>query len=448
MMAEMMEQMQKGFDRMNQRLDSIETKIDRLSHYVKVMHRDLMRSLEFISKQVFEIADELQVSQAMQNHDIYQYYNLLQPFIENQKHIERKAPGIKYFMQWHEVDVNVARDALNALNTFISSPVNLHSVARNDFSITDLSQPKPIANIAFEQTVKATEFYYDYLPNKRDLVNSLLLSVNRITVDINIRQKELRSDINCVPFEDVITHYFNPYFLTNVSEKYLAVQPFFILQDKADPNFAPIENLTVLVEDDFQSTIRCRLNASIGRINNLMHIVNCSIAQQTLLSGQLILPQLDNALFGTQGGLQLAINALKANTTLSQNLVTYILLTRCEQAKLLDLLDLIKRAKAAKIDLKPLNAHLLYTGEKATFSYNSSTNEDANLYLTFKQGSHEVKMLVPEPEILASNELVYSTDLYRLLMVKERLINTMIDVGFTSTLTTDESDVFKMIFFN
>lgn len=446
---QMFDAMQKGFDKINERLDTIEAKIDRLTDYVQNMRKDIMKSMQLLSADLKALLENTKLISQMNGYTIYASYNLVEVMIRARP---KNGTGLKLYADWWNTSPTNNALALTKMDEFISSSDNLRQVISGDF--TNVTLPESYVQLAVKEleaynTTKAL-FYVNFpeANSNNKEKNLLLVPAAHCQFDMVLTGEEIVPDINTFDLTIATDKYINNIFLNKLINQYITLQPFFLLIKRGMSNYQPMDNLEEAIAN--YETILLKVSSVKDRLDNLLHFVNYGIAQQSMLAGHVLLPSINMALFGDGSLYNASIETLQKNELLRKNFCTYLINAKIELEDRNKAIDLINKARLTRGNLDSLNALIKYGASKLKFSFAASDPADANLYLNYcrQAGEPVVAMPVPDISVLGNQEMIYSDHLYALLISKQKVMDALMDIAFFDELSPAQTATYKNVFFS
>ncbi|OQP38616.1 hypothetical protein A4H97_17990 [Niastella yeongjuensis] len=446
---QMFEEMQKGFNQLNERLDQIEMKIDKLAEMIQESYKNIMQSLQLISNQLKNIAEQLDLNTQMLDYLIYNQYNLVEVVIEGKEQF-KELTGLELYRRWYAA-YQLTIDALKELLGITSSSKNLQNVIRQDFLIPGL-QGKKFKDLAFfesqsyKNSLALFKNIFPKITNDTKTKNLLLLPPQKNKFNTYQQGYDLSLDKATYNFDTATENYFNAYFIAKLVQQYIELQPFFILSK--NNQFEPYSTYDELIVH--QSDIKDKLGSSKGSLTNLLDAVNYSIIQQSILAGTVMIPFINNALYGNDdSNYQLTIEALKTNELLGKNLAAYFINTKIDKGDLNVFSYLYYEVNNNHTKLNDLNTLLKYGQGKLEFGFDDLNPANPILCLFFKRSpaAEKIRLPVPDLTIIEEGQMLQTSALSSLLEAKEKIITALIDIGFFQKLSTDQQSIYKEVFF-
>jgi len=462
MEEQMMEAMQQGFQQMNERLDdidkkleSIEVKLDKLTVFVQTMYKDVMTSLQFISGQLMVIQEKVDLNNEMSAYQIYYTMPLIENMVSTWKaravNNTNDTMTLNFYNNWYDIDKGNNEQALRSLNSFITTKQNLLKIARSDFYEGSMiyQTHRKLAETerkAFDSTVILLSIKYPDLSRSQKLKNIFLIPAKHNDFMLLNDAWHLSPDAMHYDYEEVMSRYFNSDFIIKVTNHFVKLYPFFLLQNNQDASFRPITDLSFLLSKKGKTLLKGHLDASQVRFANLLEIVNDAIAQQVLLSGQGLMADIDNTLFQNGGNLQDVINVVNSNELLSKNLATYLISGKIPPSGIQRFSELYYEVQQDRSKLTEMNRLISeWSVGKLRFGYDEKASNDPLLYLFYADAGNgpAFKLPVPPPWVIEERSMIFSENLYQLMDCKKMLINQLLDIGFYENVPAERKELYK-----
>jgi len=448
---QILQEMEQGFNQLNQRLDAIENHLQQLDKEIQAAYTGIMKSLQLITDQLTTIEQKIDLGNEMSKFLIYQDYNLVNTMIQNDI---PDAIGLDHYSRWYNNDQTNDK-TLNTLNTFIESRDNLAQVIRADFTNPTLNpnQKSYLAVAgqeitAFNTTLALFLKFNPDIKTNNSRQNLLEVPARKNTSDAVLKGKEIVKSDNLFDFDQATGSYFNSILLMQITNQYLKLHPFFLLSKKNSSTYNPVATLQEFVDN--QATIADKFEPSRKRLHNLIIYLDYCIIQQCLLAGHTMMSDLTTALFKDFTYQNESLTALKNNELLRKNLCIYLLNAMTDEARKDSLYSWLSSAATDNSKVQSLNTLLIYGAGRLKFSLSSNPN-DHSLYLIYTApGSNDaiLSMLVPDASIVKNRDMVYDDNLYGLLDCKQRVVDALLDMNFFQNLPQDQQTKYKTIFFN
>jgi len=431
MLKQMMDYMQKNFQAVFDHLEYIEKQLQNLTQMVQDMYRDMMKSFEVISQKIDVIQRRDQVLDDRTRLLLFANFN-----------------------QCHQLERD-RQAALASDNSFLSS--------YNDYSTLYNSSPdcKPCLTALYKFSISENLdlFVKRSVVNQFDQVDfeindvygptrQLFLATNSenpaaAIVALSFPVKSLSSDANAI-FSDIVLHpekidradtskvladYYDYHMLGTLADLWVTYSPFIEL---AGNEFAPKSMADYLNTSDQELLIR--KNGLTDRLRALLTIIDRSIAQQSLMAGNLMMEDTYQILIGFNPNLtnvDLAIKVLQNNSMFAKNFASRLIYSAIngkpnpDSSRYTLFSTLYYEAKSDPSKIQVLNQE--FGNSNMQFAYVSQFN---NIFLQLNVRGHNFQIPCPEPAFVVNHELAQMDAMYELLNAKEKVISKLVDLSF------------------
>jgi len=384
---------------------------------------DLKEGQGLILKKIDDITEFI-VNERDKKIKILEDFEILR--IEDIRNNKRDAIYFDTFEDYAKAYNSVLRfnEGLIALDSIVSSASNTNNLTY--FSVVTQKYKR---NLSHEAYFEATElyapckqvfeaFYKKGRKNTNIALKSLLFPTNKL-IDNN-KTFKLSRDLDLLNdyynIEGLDDAFLSPTIIAKMSRLYIVYSHYYEI-------FKDIGTLEPSSSEEYlqlsPSTKRIRVKQITKKIDSLITITNQALAQQSVMSGHLLLTKLDNILFhGLKPNLNsVAKKALRGNYILAHNFVKYIIFPKLNPS-------------ANKANLKSYNnaysTKSLYTLSKLT-GFNVTIGKNDNLEIELLP---KLKLYLPNGEDIVKNEMLYPSDIDLLMLTKQKLIQKKTDIEF------------------
>lgn len=438
MMQHMMDYLEDNFKNINNRLDSIETKINNLTVLVQDMYVDMMKSFQIISGQLNHVIFNTEVIYSMSHDLVFGNYNTCQ--IVND--IYNDTHGFNDYndlLALHNVDGKALSSCLEGINNLANNKIN-----ERYFSIEylgdNLSEISYLKNDVYRPTLNLFKAYWN---NNQRALKALSITPKNIN-STNEMLYAINDSAFQLDFDSTFHTYYNYALLSEYTELLLRYYPYFYTTKGAQ--YDPLTFKDFI--NQFKSTLDLKNKEQIRRLKSILAIVNKAIIQQSLLAGNLMINKTYSTLFrqsNTSNNIDNCILVLNNNRIFAKNFASYLIYNqlgyfgdtgKVALARFSNYASLFDSAKTDDSKLKALNNWLFSNTTDMTFVLDPTYN---NIFLELHvSGKQPFTIPVPEPSFVVSNEMSQSDGLYALLKTKQKLINQLIDLTFTSNIGSND----------
>ncbi len=353
-----MQEIMKLQEKMNQRFDVVDAKLDHIISLQIEMHKDLSRNIKAnrelmqyrfnnVDYQLAEILDNQVIIQsqlkAILLNKVKNCYTLVNTIQENES--IRALSTYKNYEDLYSVNSSQCakcmegiRDALNFESTdFSTVDLSPYTINRDNKYVRDEAE-------TFEKMVTFFKWYYgDQLGNLENALQLLLLPTKEVSRNQDI-YCELRGEVtnSILNLDKTLNNinYLDPYSFRDLATIYSIFYPFFEIQRDGDFNYQPFSrDEFIKYASDNSGVLDSRKTLISTDVENLINISKTLKAQQALMSGHLLIQPFYYIIHQNQYSSndrieynnllvtpkQLAIDILAKNPTMAQNYATYVI---------------------------------------------------------------------------------------------------------------------------
>ncbi|MCW3109927.1 MAG: hypothetical protein JWQ09_4433 [Segetibacter sp.] len=438
MMQQMMDYMSRNFEHIDERLDSIEKKIDRLTQLTVDMYKDMMKSFLVVNDKLDQIlwqtntlydATRLLVFRPLTNCmnaeenrtrrsiDQFRTYDDLLKFYQGNPGIARCLPTIREF----------SSKLLETVSSFsLSQPSESFRLGPND-----LKQAYYIDTGIYRHMVS---LFFNFYGNDCNAINSLGIPSAKISNN-GRNYTGVKNVGKCMEatIENTFSIYFNYAAINQITNLLITYSSYYLLQDAELAGFNPLTPLAFLKLAGNSD----RYNTLVSNLTELLDRTNKSISQQSLMAGNNVLEATYNYLLGVYDVnepnsafiIDNAVSALQNNVLFAKNFTSKLINesindpTPNNDARAKRFTDLYYTQSAERKD--SLNEEFKIPGAK----YELDNTNTLILRIT-PRGGREVTVPIPSPTFIINDEMAQSDGLYSLLSVKQKIVDKLIDITF------------------
>lgn len=430
MLTQMYEVMNQRFDKIDQHLGIIEGKIDTLASITISMYKTMVLSFQYTGNQLDRINRKTDYLLNKSSYLIFKdYKNCLD------QAATWKANSVK-FDSYSDILKNfnpVCQKCLDGLNDFLagegvqapfflSANPNYKNIDVIDFEVNSVFNPSSRLFSIFYDTKNSSSIYALMFPfSLTKDSNKPIFYLNKMT---NL------SDINS---ELVFKEYYNYQLINEVADNLLIFSPYYETQGNG-ASFQPQSFINFISNNSINAN-----NQSLQekRLIKLLNMVKYAIAQQSMLSGNLMLDPIYSTLFSyssNEEAKDLAIKVLVNNRLLSTNFATYLVNKNINLSDTTKIKKLFESAGSNADSLRSLNS--LISINDLSFSVDS---ENQKLLLSFVRKGTRIDLRCPDFSTILSNRMINSDAIYSLIESRNKINSKLIDLTFSKSLSSIES---------
>ncbi|AZA86444.1 hypothetical protein EG349_06415 [Chryseobacterium shandongense] len=430
MLQKMMNFMNERFNRIDENLRRIDSKIDALSETTLDMYKTMSLSFQFSFDQMDRIIWKTDILNKKATMLLFQDYEKCRELTDAWDRIDVKlntyADYQKYFIQ----------ETQQCLQSLSNLPNNnfYFTVATNRYLKDEKEIEYEIKEI-YNPTKELFTLYYD-----KDINNatfSLMFPFN-MSSDAN-KPYYLLSNIASQEIPDqtkALDDLYNFDMINEFVDFSMRLSNYFLIKG-GNVNFAPLKLIDYL-RDSNKSINNDLVQRRFLKLND---ITRSAIAQQSLLAGHLLLDPIYNSLFGYSTDLKtnnLAIKVLNNNKLLATNFSTYLINNNIDMSDRQKVETLMKNALSDEKALADLNSliginDILFVVDK---------NKD-KLYLSFERNNQKIKLPVADFNSLFDNKMINTDATYSLSQTQQNINSKLIDLKLPKNFDGKHKNIFK-----
>lgn len=329
---------------------------------------------------------------------------------ENRKNGKYENPFLETFEDYKIMyDLPKFNDGLDALYSFVS---NISNENMSYFSL--LTNSSDDISLAYYEEIEiykpSRDIFNDIYSNNnftKSALNSLLLPVAEIKDSDKAYElsEAVNTDSVFYQVRELDSVYLSTQSIVELSDLYIKYVHYFEFYKNGN-TFEPSTMEEYLALDDISK--KNRIADIISNLDNLIDVTNRAIAQQSVMSGHLVLQQIDFAIFGVSRPelRPKIIKAINSNYILAHNFIKYFLHPKLHKLSLAD------RTASAMSEI---------------IGHNVTKGKGDKLIVNIND---ELSITMPSLEEIEANEMSYPADLYVLLDTKQKLIAKRMDMEF------------------
>ncbi|MEN2398372.1 hypothetical protein GKZ90_0001170 [Flavobacterium sp. MC2016-06] len=414
------------FDSIDHHLSIIETKIDTLSNITLDMHKSMALSFQYTGNQIERINRK---NDYLLNHSSYLIFKDYKNCLDQTKVWETNINTITTYSDITNSFNPVCKKCLDGLNDFLagesiqapfflSANPNYKNIDVIDFEINDIYKPTNQLFTIFYPSPSSKAIYALMFPF------SLTSDTNKSLYYLNKMDylKEIDNEI-------VLNEYYNYQLINEFTNNLITFSPFFIVQSNSS-DFKPQSINEYLINNKLNKNNQ---TLQENRLLKILELIQYSVAQQSMLSGNLMLDPIYATLFNYSTDVEaknLAIKVLNNNKLLATNFSIYLI---NKNVDLTDKLKVQSLYNTASVDTKSLeNLNSLITLNDIKFEIDANNQK---LKLTFNREGQKITILCPEFLTILENKMINSEALYTLMDSRQKINSKLIDLTFTKNLS-------------
>lgn len=441
MMQQMMTYMQEQFKHLNEHLVYIEEQIANLTELVKSMYQDMMKSFKVVNDKLdlieWETKTLYQMNQSLIFGKLGLCNNLEARRVSREGNVVRSLDtyeDVYSFYAGNRANVVGCLPILNQFSNDLMKDVFSFSFTGGSLSFTEGDARNAyLVDKDIFQPMK--ELFLSFHGNDCNAINALGIPSRSISENGQnyFGISEIR---NCLGanYTSTFSIYYNYAALSLISNLLIAYSNFYLLEDETQPSYFPKTILGFLQLPS--RSIKDRFDNVRNNLEFMLTLVNRSIAQQSLISGNNVLTVAYNYILGSYNDsqpnstnvIENAIYALENNKLFAKNFAGELIYSAIN-----------KHINSDKIRAKRFTDLYFTTGREKLDSLNKEffipmvkfdLDNVEKLVLRIKGRGREFIVPVPQPTFIIENEMAQSDGLYLLLAAKEKIIDKLIDLSF------------------
>ena len=439
-LEQMYEAMNQRFDKIDQHLSVIESKLDALGADVINMHKSIMASFQVVSGELERINWKIDQLYQITSTLLFRHYDACHA-IEKAR-IDNRVQFITYsdYGDFHTNDVGECLRGLNDLSISNNNVFFYFTAVRKeankqfvDYEVVQIYEPtRDLFRTTYKARIGDAMAALTYPTETIRDTNTPLLALKGIGGQITVDPDE------------VLANYLNYEMINQFSGLLLTYISYFEISSDS-PNFKPDSLDVYLLRTVRQRGFKNSLVQT--RLQKLLNLTDIAIAQQSLVAGNLLLEPAYTIMFtGEQKSedIKLATSILRNNKLFARNFASLLLYKNLgiletkkvngetvSASRYPEFLKEYERVKQAPEEVATLNKFLYLNDVK--FKHSAA---DGKIYLTFTRLGDEIKILVPEPTVVLTNQMHNTEALFSLLETRQMLMSKLIDLSFTKNTAT------------
>lgn len=436
MMKQMMDYMQKSFNAVFDHLEFIEKQLENLTVIVQDMYRDMIRSFQVISDQLNRIEGRERVLDQRTKEILYRQFR-------NCEQLER----IRLTMLDTDSDFLKKYDDYSILYSSPSCAPCLKELFTSairenlkEFSAVSTTQLWDLSTIEVDTIYIPTKnlFRALYKDNLSDAIKALTIPAKSLAESNKIFSEIVRSQsASSINLEGILNVYYDYNMLSKLANLLTTYSTFLEIGDQ---EYHP-KKLSIYLST-LPNELRIKRIDLIDRLTAVLELINSSIAQQSLMSGNLLIEGTYQTLLGVNPNnenIDLAIQVLKSNKLFAKNFASRLIFSSInsriveDKARYALYSNLFYEAKASEEKRQELNSE--FGNSSMQFVYKKEFN---NIFVEINTRGKKFEIAAPEPSFILSNEFVQSDALHILLKAKDKMVAKLIDITFLSNYQSSQ----------
>jgi len=430
MLQKMMTFMNERFNRIDENLSRIDSKVDALSETTLDMYKTMSLSFQFSFDQMDRIIWKTDILNKKATMLLFQDYEKCRELTDSW---DRMNVKLNSYTDYQKYFIQETRQCLQSLSNLTSS--NLYfTVATNpylkdekeiEFEIKDIYDPtKELFTLYYDKDVNSAIFSLMFPFNMANDTNKPYYLLSKLaTQEIPDHTKALDNLYNF----DMI----NEFVIFSIQ-----LSNYFLIKG-GNVNFEPLKLI------DYLKDSNKGINNDLvqRRFLKLLDITRSAIAQQSLLAGHLLLDPIYNSLFGYSTDSKtynLAQKVLNNNKLLATNFATYLINNNIDMSDRLKVETLMKNALSDEKALNELNN--LIAVNDILFSVDKNTDK---LYLMFERSGQKIKLPIAEYSVLFENKMINTDAAYSLSQTQQNINGKLIDLKLPKNFDGKYKEIFK-----
>lgn len=435
MLSQMYEVMNQRFDRIDQHLGIIETKLDTLASITINMYKTMVMSFQYTGNQLERIiwkVDNLNVKATALLYNDYQACKTLKDIWQ------ARNVSFNSYSDYQTFYGQECQQCLQGLTDFtigknnsyffVSSNPQLKNedVVKNE--ITEIYEPtRNLFKIFYSQNINSAMYALMFPFSTTNNANKPLYYVSKM------------DSLKLLDIKQVFDNYFSYEMVNEFTDLILSFGNYFLIKG-SNENFKPLSLNSYLKSNPINGVNQDLLET---RLTKLLNIVQYSISQQSLMSGNLMLDPIYSTLFNystDENAKDLSIKTLNNNKLLATNFAIYIINKNLDFSDTAKVQRLYLNASTDNKSLDTLNS--LITLNDIKFKVDAVTN---SLQLTFDRKGQAINIICPDFTTILENKMINSEAIYSLLDSRQKINSKLIDLTFTKNLqmTNSMNEKFK-----
>lgn len=432
----MLEHIDARFDQLEYKLNVIETKLDNLSELTIDMYQDMLKSFEYVNSKLDLVLWKQDNLQELSRIQLFNGYFKCKSLLDVSEKLDFEFESFDDFISTYEQDIYSG--CLADLRKF-----SIDDDLRSQFYY---SVSKSFLNSSWTQ-IEIKEIYeptFDLFKNNYGtdlkLASNALLLPTELIKDSYMPLTFLNNN-NLIEedYSKSLENYFNYEMVLQFVEFLIKFRGYFEVNGQ-NADFRPV-SLSEYLNTNPKLLAQKRYFIS-KQLENTLELIDYTIMQQSLLSGNLLIDPINAALYTpneNEEKLKLTERVLTNNTLISTNYISQLVRQSIPPNDLNHFLDLYQNG-IDKID--SLNDSI--DGYKYLF-----INQDGELKVKLKGANAELTFDAPNINSVATGKMRNSPSLIYLIRARKKVIDELVDVRFTESLyevSKENYEVFKYLF--
>ncbi|MDR6461600.1 hypothetical protein [Chryseobacterium sediminis] len=433
MLQRMMAVMNERFDRIDEHLVKIETKIDALSDTTLNMYKTMSLSFQFTFDQMDRIIWKADVLNKKATLLLYQDYQKCKEVVESW---DQMKITLNSYSDYKKRYIQECEQCLKSLSNFPSNNAYF-TVASNE----SLKDEKEIEFEIKDIYIPTKDLFYTfYTKDINKAVYSLMFPFNS-TADTNKPFYYLSAldDLEVKDQSKVLDELLNYHMINEFTDFSIRFSNYFLIKG-GNVDFQPLRI------GDFIKDSNKKVNNYLvqKRFLKLLNITRSAIIQQSLLAGHLLLDPIYSSLFGystDKKSIELAIKVLNNNKLLATNFSTYLIRNNIKMGNSLQIKKMMDDAITDDNSLRDLN--LLIEVNDIRFI---SDKVNRKLYITFQRNAQNINLPVADWLTIVENRMINTEGIYPLIETRQKISNKLIDLMLPKNFEEQSKEKFKYYF--
>ena len=437
MLNHIYETMVVGFENIDRKLNTIDSKIDSLYKLNINMYESLSSSMQILDEKIDYAIWQNNILRELTIELIKSDYNYC---IIDSEATDIANIKLDSFTNLQKAYINESINCIQALSSFtnardhpafylinayeIDIDNNEHSVGKNhaEYEATEIYNPvKTLVTLQYKKTIDRAlnaALFPVVQPDEANQVQQVLSGFDSLQIYNEY---------------DALDNYINYSFLDEFYTLFSKYSIFFEVGDTRNNYAPPTLNEYFHLDNDTKN----KTNAALYiRYRNLLNSVNNSIIQQSLIAGsQLLEPTYATLFYANQDQTSYAKitkDILNINSYFTSNFFNFLIKLNVKESNQDSLLTLLNSENP---NLSHLNS--LISGND--FSMVKLSNNEIVMQLNVE--NDDIYLSLPKSVLLKSTEMRYTPSLYRLIEIRTELVKRMIDLSLFKYLDTNDSEL-------
>jgi|GEM_PF-2439106 len=430
MLTQMHQAMIDGFNGIDQHLSIIETKLDTLSSITVNMYKTMALSFQYTGNHLERINRK---NDYLLNHSSYLIFNDYKNCLDQIKAWKENAITFETYSDITKNFNPVCRKCMDGLNDFLAGEeiqVPFFLSANPNYRNIDVIDRE--INEVYKPTKQLFSLFYDLSSPKP--IHALMFPFS-LTNDANKPLYYLNKvdSLKEIESETVFKEYYNYGLINEFTNNLITFSPFYVVQGNSS-DFKPQSIKEYLINN---SSNRNNQTLHENRLLKTLNLIQHSIVQQSLMSGNLMLDPIRSTLFAfstDEAAKDLSIKVLNNNKLLATNFAIYLINQSLDFSDTLKAKRLFINASTHSKSLDSLNS--LVTLYDIKFKVDSNSKK---LQLIFNRKGQEINIICPDFTTILESKMINSDAIYSLLDSRQKINSKLIDLTFTRNFQVADS---------